>query len=185
MDGDYANVVLTSLNQVDGAENPSGLQEDSYLLIVSEVATWGQPIADPLNPAAVLTIPTNHVMVAGKAPIPVYSMFDKSDFESPLAGEKGAMIFQPAATFFIPQPTDNNAALLSILKNCRLVALVTRTQGGGFMQIGTKELSARIKSGSVMAGKGPTGIPGVTFVVEATSIHPYYKYTGTLPAPAA
>jgi hypothetical protein len=186
MEGDYANVVQTGLDLVDGAENPSGLQEDVFLIVASDVASFGVPVANPLTPLAVITISTNHVLNAGAAPIPVYSMFEKSDFESPLTGELLSKMFMPAITVFMPQPTAQNAGTFTTLKNCRFIVLIKRTNAStGFTQIGTVGLYAKIKEGKVAYGKGPTGEPGISFTLEAPSIHPYFNYTGTLPAPAA
>ncbi|MDB4919839.1 hypothetical protein [Mucilaginibacter sp.] len=182
MAADYANIILTGLQHVDGNENPSGIQEDVFIMIVSQMATIAEPAASPTAPEAMLTIAGPHVMATGKSPFAVYSMFEKSDFESPMAGEVYSKIFMPDVTCFIPQPTPENAGNFSVLKNSRLIVLIKRTQGGaGFTQIGSKHLSAKIKDGSVKYGKGPTGEPGITFNIEAPSIHPFYYYTGILP----
>lgn len=185
MEGIYENVVLTGLEHLDGDENPSGLQEDALICVASDMDTIAAPAANPLTPGAVVDITDDHIMKAGKAPIAAYTMFEKSDFNSPLAGEQLSQVFQPAMTFFLPQPSANNAVTLSILKNARLIVLFKRTLGGDFAQIGTQGLYAKVKSGSVSFGMGPTGKPGVTFVVEATSTQAFYVYKGAIPAPAA
>jgi hypothetical protein len=181
MDGEYSNVVLTGLTNLDGAENPSGLQEDAWIMVVSDMKTIAVPTPG-VTPKSLLEIATNHVMATGKAPIPVYTMFDKSDFESPLTGELMSRIFLPAMTIFMPQPSTDNAAQASVLKNARLIVLFKRTNGTTeFIQVGSLGLYAKIKDGSVKFGKGPTGEPGVTLTIEAPSIHPFYVYKGSLP----
>jgi len=181
MDGTYSNIVLSGLQHVDGQENPAALSEDAYILIRSEIATFGTPAANGTTPASLLEITAPHVMKTGKSPIPCFTMMEKSDFESALTGEVYSKLFMPTATLFLPQPTSENAGNISVIKNCRLILLIKRTGDQYFTQIGTQDLSAKVKEGSVKYGKGPTGEPGITFQVEAPSIHPFYLYKGALP----
>jgi hypothetical protein len=181
---DFKNIVLTGLTFEDGALNTSGIEEDAYFIPLSYFATLQTPVANPANALAAITISGSHVLKPGKAPIPIATMFDKSGMDSALAGEKFSKISMPNAKFFQPQPTAENAANFAIMTNVRGIVLIKRSVGGSFIQIGNKGLYASVKEGSVKFGDGPTGTPGIEFVIEAPSVMPYYVYAGELPVAA-
>lgn len=178
---DFKNVVLTGLGFTDGAINVSGIEEDAFWIPLSFFATLQVPLETPGTPLAAIEIAGTHILKPGKAPIPLFTMFDKSGMDSPLAGEKYSKISMPAAKLFQPQPTAENAANFAIMSNQRGILLIKRATGGSFIQIGNKGLYAAIKEGSVKFGDGPTGAPGIEFQIEAPSIMPYYVYKGELP----
>jgi len=165
----------------DGAENPAGVAEQAYILRMSEIETLQEP-TEGTTAASLITISTAHVMKTGKAPIPITPVFEKNDFESPLEGEIYSMLFNPQLTVFMAQPTVDNMGGLVALKNARMIVLFRRPgDSANFYQIGGTFMAAKVKSGSVKFGKGPTGEPGVTFVIEAHSTKPAYYYTAALP----
>lgn len=183
--GEYANVVLTGFLHDDGAENPSGVAEVAYLMLLSQVLTVQGPTAST-TPASLLTISGTHVMKTGKAPIPVEPVFEKNDFESALEGEIYSKLFNPKLTFFMAQPTVDSMGGFAAIKNTRMLALFRRPdQVANYYQIGSKSMAAKIAEGSVKFGKGPTGEPGVMFTIEAHSTQAIYYYTGTLPTTGA
>ncbi|MES2810023.1 MAG: hypothetical protein V4619_15435 [Bacteroidota bacterium] len=181
MAGTYDGVTLTALSHVDGDENPSGVGELAYLMRYSDMATIQEPTIST-SPESVLTISGTHTMKASKSPITCEPVFEKNDFESPLQGEVYSKIWNPKLTLFMAQPSIAAAGGISALKNARLIALFRRPgQTTNYQQIGGKAMAAKIAEGSVKFGKGPTGEPGIMFVLEAHSTQPFYYYTGTVP----
>jgi hypothetical protein len=178
----FSNIALSGLILSEGAQNTSGIEEDAWFIPLSYIADLKTPPADPTTPLEAITITGNHVLKPGKAPIPLFTMQDKSGMDSAMVGEKYSKMFQPNAKFFQPQPTDENAANFAIMGNLRGIVLIKRAIGGDFKQIGNKGLLATVKEGSVKFGDGPTGAPGIEFVVEAASVMPFYVYKGDLPA---
>lgn len=178
----YSSVVLANgLNHEDGSENPSGLNEQAYLMRYSDMLAIQEPTVST-TPGSVLTISSTHTMKTGKAPILVETVHEKTDFESALEGEIYSKVFNPKKMFFIAQPSVDNAGGFSTMKNARFIALFRRLgDTSNYYQIGGKGMAAKINEGSVKFGKGPTGEPGITFTLEAHSIQPFYYYTGTLP----
>lgn len=183
--GEYSNVVLTGLQHDDGAENPGGIAEAAYLIRIGDILAEAKPTIST-TPGSILTIAAAHTLKTGKSPIAVFTVMEKSDFESPLAGEVYSKMFNPAVTVFLPQPTAENAANFSILKNGRYLLLFKRSiADNNFYQIGSSFLAAKVKDGSVKFGKGPTGEPGVTFTLETFSTQPFFLYTASLPVTGA
>ncbi|GAA4327479.1 hypothetical protein GCM10023149_30890 [Mucilaginibacter gynuensis] len=183
--GEYSNVVLNGLTHDDGAENPGGVAELAYILLYNDLLAIQEPVPST-TPESILTITTAHTMKTGKSPIQAFTVMEKSDYESALEGEIYSKMFNPNLTIFLPQPSDNNAAAFSVIKNARMLVLFKRSSAGAnFYQIGSKFLMAKVKEGSVKFGKGPTGEPGVTFVVESHSVQPFFKYTAVLPVTGA
>lgn len=180
MPGTYSTVVLEGMPFTDGDENTAGIQEDAWFIPFSYFATLAVPVPSTTT-ASLVEITSDHVMKTGKAPIPLFTQFEKSGLDSPLAGELYSKIFMPVIKLFHPQPNEVNATNLSVIKNQRGIVLIKRTQGGPLIQIGTQGLYAKVKSGTVSFGTGPTGAPGVTFEVEAPSVHPYLVYKGVFP----
>ena len=176
----YSNIVLEGLGFVDGQENTSGIQEDAYLLLYDDIATFGSPTPGT-TPESLVEISSNHVMKTGKSPIPLYTLYEKSGMDATLTGEMFSKIFISIVKLHLPQPNEKNAVNFSVIKNRRFIVLIKRAGGTDFIQIGSQGLYAKVKDGSVKFGDGPTGTPGVDFQVEAPSIHPYYVYKGTLP----
>jgi len=183
--GTYSGVVLTGLSHDDGAENAAGVAELAYLLRYGDILTL-QEATIGTTAASILTISATHVMKTGKAPIPVETIYEKSDFEAAMEGEVYSHMFNPKVTIFMAQPTIDNVGGFSSLKNSRLVLLMRRPgDTTNFYQVGSKFLPAKIMTGSVKFGKGPTGEPGVTFTIEAHNPQPFFYYTGTLPVAGA
>lgn len=180
----FANIALTGLLLSEGAQNPSGIEEDAWFIPLSYLSDLKVPPPEPANAIEAITITGNHVLKAGKAPIPLFTNQDKSGMDSALVGEKFSKMFQPNAKFFQPQPTGENSANFAIIANLRGIFLIKRPGDPYFTQIGTKGLLATVKEGSVKFGDGPTGAPGIEFVAEAASVMPYYIYKGDLPAAA-
>ena len=177
----YNNILLTGIGFTDGEENAPGIQEDAYLLRYSEVNSLAVPT--PTNdPISLMTITGTHLMKQGKSPIPVYTQFEKSGLEAALSGEMYSQMFIQTVKLFLPQLSTAGAANFSVIKNERLILLIRRTGGTGFMQIGCKGLYAKVKGGGkVSTGDGPAGAVGITFEIEAPGIHPYFDYQGVLP----
>jgi hypothetical protein len=180
----YSNIVNLGLTHDDGLENAAGLEENALLLLVGDIANEAVPVVGATL-ESVITISGNHILKAGKAPIPCFTITEKTDLESAMAGEVYSMCFQPNVTIFVPQTAAANVAQYSVLKNARLIVLIKPTNEDYYIQVGTGKLAAKTKSGSVKHGKGLTGEKGITFVLEASGPHPYYIYKGAIPAPAA
>lgn len=178
---EYSNVVLTGLQHDEGAENPGGIAELAQILLFGDILTIQEPVVST-TPGSILTIASAHVMKTGKSPIAAFTVMEKSDFGAALEGEIYSKMFAQTLTLFIPQPSGENAANLSAIKNSRALILFKRSLGGAnFYQVGSKYLAAKVKDGSVNFGKGPTGEPGITVTYEAHATQPFYLYTATLP----
>ncbi|WP_342645015.1 hypothetical protein [Mucilaginibacter sp. CSA2-8R] len=181
---DFSNIALAGLILSEGAQNPSGIEEDAWFIPYAWIADLKVPVTNPATAVEAMTITGNHVLKAGKSPIPLFTAQDKSGMDSALVGEKYSKMFQPNVKLFQPQPTVANAANFAIVANLRGIFLIKRPGDEFFTQVGTKGLLATVKEGSVKFGDGPTGAPGIEFVGEAASVMPFYIYKGELPAAA-
>jgi hypothetical protein len=181
MAANFSNSQLTGLLLEEGALNTSGIQEDGFWIPLAYIAALKTPKDNPATPLEAMQITEAHVLKAGKSPIPVFTMHDKSGMDSPTVGEKFSKISQPVVKLFTPQPSDENVANYAVMTNQRGILLIKRAIGGSYKQIGNKGLMAVVKEGSVKFGDGPTGAPGIEFQIEASSVMPFYSYTAELP----
>ncbi len=169
----------------DGLENPSGIQEIAYLIPVSWLATEGRPIDAPVSSSDLVKIMTDHVLLAGKAPIEAHPLFNKSGASFKLSGEELSKIFEKDADLFVPQISAESLGSAAAIKNFRFLALIRRPgQNAGFWQIGCKAMPAKVQDIPGGLGNGPTGEPGYRIQLKAFDIVPMYDYQGELPAPA-
>lgn len=179
---DYTNIVNAGLTHNDGLDNAAGLQENALIILINDLKTEAVPDPAAVTPAGLITIAGDHKLNVGATPIPCFSITEKSDLEATLVGEIYSMTNETSVTLFIPQTSASNVGQFSRLKNARMMVLIGAIGESGYLQIGTKALSGKVKSGSVKRGKGPTGEKGITLTVNAYSVHPYYQYNGAIPA---
>lgn len=183
---DYKSIEDIALGFEDGLENASGIQEKAYFIPSSYIQTWGKPAADGTTAESLVTIATDHVLVAGKAPIQLDVLFDKSGVTGSMDGEIMSGVFQATLETFMPQLSAKNLGSAGAIKNFRGIVLFKRTFGGDWLQIGSEEILARpIPGGTFGTGVGPTGEPGIRVNFQGHSHMPLFVYTGEFPAPAA
>lgn len=180
----YDAITNMAMSFGDGGENPSGIAEIGYFIPLS----WLQTIQKPAGVTAegLVQITTAHVLKAGKAPIAVTPMFEKSGINWKLAGEQLSKIFDTGAEVFVP---NNSAAVLGTagaIKNYRGIWLFGKADGSGqFWQVGSEALSAKVVDIAGGTGVGPTGEVGSKATIQAYGTMPVYSYEAELPAPAA
>jgi hypothetical protein len=176
----YDTITDAKFGFEDFQENGSGIAEKAYLIPTSWLQTEVVPVGSTTT-ASIVTIATAHTMKAGKAPIEVTPLFDKSGAQAESIGQLLSKMFKPSAKFFMPQITADNLGTATALKNTRFIVLFERASGG-FFQIGTSKLPAYIMNSPVNFGEGPEGEVGITLEVGVTaSIVPAYVYTATIP----
>lgn len=181
----YDNITDLKAAFVDGQDNTSGISELAYFIPCS----WFEDIKEP-DPAAttaagLVTITGNHVLKAGKTPIEIQPLFEKSGSTVAMEGEILSGIFNTGAEFFLPNINAANLGTARAIKNYRGIFLVRRIgQTTGFFQIGSKEIAAYVRNIEGGLGTGPTGEVGIKFTAGAYSLAPYFVYNGELPAPA-
>ncbi len=176
------------MNFGDGKENPSGVSEVGYFIPLSFfVDGTGLKKPDPAGTTAesLVEITTDHVLKAGKAPIRITPMFEKSGINWKLAGEQLSKIFEQGVEVFVP---DNSAASLGTagaIKNYRGILLIQKNDGSGeFWQVGSEGLTAKVMDIAGGTGVGPTGEVGSKVTFQSYGIMPVYVYKGEVPAPA-
>lgn len=181
----YDNITDLAANFVDGHDNTSGIAEQAYFIPYSWFEDIKEPDPEATTAEGIVTITGNHVLKAGKAPISIQPLFDKSGSTTAMEGEILSGIFNTGAEFFLPNVQAKNLGTARALKNYRGIFLVRRIgQKAGFIQIGSKDIAAYIRNVEGGLGTGPTGEVGLKFTAGAYSLAPYYIYDGELPAPA-
>jgi hypothetical protein len=176
----YSGVTNLGLTYTDGLNNPSGIQEEAWLIPYSYIKTEAKPV-EGTTAESLVTIATSHTLVAGKAPIPCTPMYEKSGAEFKTAGEIGSLMNETTSTFFIPELSAKSIGGLVALRNFRGLVLVRRPgQATGFWQIGSKGMPSKTQEASGGFGTG-TGEVGIKLVLKATDVTPMFEYTGELP----
>lgn len=178
----YSNITDAAMTFVDGEDNTSGIAEIAYFLPYSWVQSLAKPAAEPTTVAALVEIVGDHVMKAGKAPVALEMLYDKSGFDGTMEGEILSKIFkQGPARFFLPNINAGALGTAGMIKNFRGIVLFKRIGSDDFFQIGSEEIKARVANGGVSTGTGPTGEPGIFVEFEAYSHMPLFIYQGELP----
>jgi|GEM_PF-1624486 len=182
----YENITDLKATFQDGSENPSGIAELAYLIPLS----WFEDIKTPANPnttaEGIVRITGNHVLKAGKTPLEVNPLFEKSGAASSLEGEILSKIYKSTVELFIPQVTAQNIGTVTAIKNYRFMVLFRRPdQETGFIQLGSKTMGVYVEAVDANFGTGPTGEPGIKITVGGYNKAPYYFYDGELPVAAA
>src|SRR5690606_19341533 len=128
----------------------------------SYIATWAKPDPAGTTAESLVTIEDDHILKAGKAPIALDVLFDKSGVNGSMDGEILSGVFQATLEAFMPQLSAKNLGSAGAIKNFRGIVLFKRTFGGDWFQIGSEEILARpIPGGTFGTGVGPTGEPGI------------------------
>lgn len=184
--GQYDNLTDMAMNYGDGNENASGVAEVAYFIPYSWFVP-GTGLKKP-TPAAtagsLITIAGNHVLAAGKYPIPVTPLFEKSGITWESVGEVLSQIFQQGADVFIPDNSVKSLGTAQALKNYAGILLILKNDDSNqFWQIGSAKIKAKVKiTGGT--GIGPTGEVGSKVSISCHSASPVSIYTGEVPAPA-
>jgi len=181
----YDNVTNLMAKFVDGEDNVSGIAELAYFIPYSWIEDMKDIDPEATTAEGVVTITGNHVLKAGKAPIEIQPLFEKSGSTFAMEGEVLSGIFNTGAEFFLPNINAGNLGTARAIKNYRGIFLIRRIgQNAGFYQIGSKDIAGYIRNAEGGLGVGPTGEVGVKFTAGAYGIAPYFLYMGELPAPA-
>lgn len=180
----YESITNLGFKFVDGQENPSGIQEQAYIIPISWILTEGKPTVST-TALSVVTIADDHVLNVGKAAIEVQPLFSKSGATFKLSGEELSKIFESDTDLFVPQINAGALGSAAAIKNFRFMVLIRRVgQTTGFWQIGSKAMPAKVQDIPGGLGNGPTGEPGYRIQLKAFDIVPMYDYQGELPVPA-
>ena len=183
---DYKAITGLGFGFEDGLENASGIQEQAYLLAVSNIKTEGKVVTAGTTASALATIATSHILATGKAPILVNPLYNKSGAAFKLSGEELSKIFESDVELFIPQISASLLGGAAAIKNMRFIVLVRRPgQTTGFWQIGTVGMPAKVQDIAGGFGTGPTGEVGLKISLKAFDTVPMYEYTAELPAVGA
>lgn len=182
----YDNINDMKAVFADGSENPSGIAEEAYFIPVSWFEDIKVPAPGALTADGIVRIAGNHVLKAGKTPILMQPLYEKSGASSSLEGEILSKIFKSSVELFVPQVTAQNVGTVTALKNYRGILFIRRPdQETGFIQLGSKSLAVYVEAVDANFGVGPTGEPGIKITVGGYNKSPYFFYDGELPAAAA
>ncbi|WP_316780401.1 hypothetical protein [Pedobacter antarcticus] len=177
----YDNITDLGLSFGDGNDNPSGVGEIAFFIPFSWMKTVAKP-ADATTAGSLITITGNHMMIAGKAPIKVNTLFDKSGINWKLAGEKLSKIFEIGAELFVPDNSVKSLGSAAALKTYRGILLIGKIDGSGhFWQVGSELIAATIVDIAGGTGVGPTGEVGSKITVQSYASVPVYSYEGAVP----
>jgi hypothetical protein len=184
--GQYDNITNLGMNWGDGNENASGVAEIGYFIPYS----WLVPGTGLKKPAggttaeSLITITGNHVLIAGKYPIAVTPLFDKSGINWESVGEVMSQIMQQGADVFIPDNSVKSLGSIQALKNYAGILLIAKNDDSNhWWQIGSAKIKAKLKLAGG-TGVGPTGEVGTKVTAMCHAAAPVYIYQGEVPAPA-
>lgn len=179
---DYDSVTDLKMEFRDGQENASGIQEEAYFIPTSWMQTIAEPLPTGTTSESLVTITESHVMKAGKAPIKLQMLYDKSGAAGAMEGEiLSAIMKQGPAEFFLPNLNASALGTAGAIKNYRGIVLFKRIGGGDFFQFGSKFLAARVEAIDTNWGTGPTGEVGIKLTIGAYATMPAFIYQGELP----
>ncbi|WP_316743410.1 hypothetical protein [Pedobacter antarcticus] len=179
--GQYDNITDLGLSFGDGNDNPSGVSEVAFFIPLSWMKTVAKPAA-ALTAGSLISITGNHMMVAGKAPIKVNTLFDKSGINWKLSGEKLSKIFEIGVELFVPDNSVKSLGSAAALKNYRGILLVGKIDGSGhYWQVGSELISATFSDIPGGTGVGATGEVGSKMMLQSYASVPVYSYEGSVP----
>lgn len=174
------------MNFGDGAENPSGVAEVGYFIPLVWFAAAGlKTPTEGITAESLIEITANHVLAAGKSPIPVTPLMDKSGVSWQLSGEVLSKIFEAGAEVFVPDNSAKSLGTAAAIKNYRGILLIEKSDGSGhFWQLGSASLTAKVTNIAGGTGQGPNGEVGSRVTFQSFGKVPVYVYKGEVPAPA-
>lgn len=184
----FDNITDMKMEFSDGCENPAGIGEKAYWIPLDYFVEGGIKVPTAGTTAASLvTISGSHVLKAGKAPIPITMLYDKSGSNGTLVGEKTSKIGQGTLEAFVPgKISAHNLGTAKVMKNQRGIILFKSADGGtGFWQGGTEYLPVYVENIDKTFGTGPTGEKGIKITLNWYGTSEYWDYQGELPAPAS
>ncbi|MGJ1376451.1 hypothetical protein ACR79Q_09870 [Sphingobacterium multivorum] len=180
----FETITDMKLSYSDGCENPAGIVPKIYWIPRSDLASIAVPTAG-VTAASLVTITDAHVLKAGKAPIEMYGLYEKSGANSTLEGEKKSKIAKGTLEAFIPFINAQNLGTSKIVKNQTGILLFKGAEGGpGFYQAGTEDLLVDVENIDTNFGTGPTGEKGIKVTFGWYGTSPFYRYDSELPVPA-
>ena len=177
----YDSLTNIAVTFGDGGENSSGIGEAAYFIPLSWLATVAKPTIAATS-ESVAKITGNHVMKAGKAPILVNALYDKSGLSWKGGGEKMSKIMEQGGEVFIPYNSVSNMGSIAVLKNMRGILLVSKMDDTGhFWQIGSEQIGATFTDMAGGTGVGPTGEVGTKLTIQSYGPVGAWSYEGELP----
>ncbi|RQO65086.1 hypothetical protein DBR40_24760 [Pedobacter sp. KBW01] len=184
---DYGTITDLGLSFGDGNENPSGVAEHGFFIPLSFFVD-GTGLKAPTagtTAASLVEITGDHVLKAGKAPIPITPLFSKSGINWESVGEELSQIFQTGAEAFIPDNSSKSLGTGQAIKNYRGILLIGKNDGSNhFWQLGSQMIAAKVTKIQGGTGVGPTGEVGSKVTFQSHGAAPVYVYKGAVPAPA-
>lgn len=185
--GQYDTITNLGMNFGDGNENASGVAEVGYFIPLAWFAasTGLKAPTESTTASSLIEIATDHVLAAGKYPIPVTPMFEKSGVNWELTGETLSKIFQQGAECFVPDNSATSLGSARALKNYRGILLIKKSDGSGnFWQLGSADLACKVVNIAGGTGQGPNGEVGSRLTFQSYGTAPVFIYKGEVPAPA-
>lgn len=183
----YDTITNIGMNFGDGGENASGVAEVGYFIPLSWFAasTGLKAPTESTTAASLIEIATSHVLAAGKYPIPVTPLFEKSGVNWALTGDVLSKIFEQGATCFVPDNSSTSLGSALALKNYRGILLIKKNDGSGdFWQLGSADISCKVENIAGGTGEGPSGAPGSLVTFKCYGKAPVFIYKGDVPATA-
>ena len=178
----FENITDMKMGFTD-CENPAGIARKAYWIPDSYIDTLKSPVP-ATTAASLVTISGNHVLKAGKLPIEMTLLFEKSGANSTLEGEKKSKISKGTIECFIPNVNANNIGTAKVIKNQSGIVLFKGAEGGaGFWQAGSEDIMVDVENIDINFGTGPTGEKGVKVTFGWYGSSPFYRYEGELPVP--
>lgn len=177
------SITLGRLEKVDGAENMGGMTTKAYLFLNKQIASWPTEKANPANPADLVTLEGNVVMVDGKYAVEVEPVIDSSEFKYENQGEPEGQSFHPVAAFKLPGATVEDKMGWARILNNTLGAYVAIDNYGKRIWMGNENRPVSFKpSGST--GAKPADFSHMVIEVHWDAFAPGYIYNGSIPLSA-
>lgn len=180
----FETVTDAKLGYTDACENPAGISRKGYWIPEDYFATIAKPVPGT-TAASLVTITAPHVLKAGKTPIEMVVMYEKSGANSTLEGEKKSKVAKGTIEMFIPYLTTTNIGTAKIIKDQSGILLFKGAEGGpGFWQAGNEDIMVDVENIDMNFGVGPTGEKGIKVTFGWYGSSPFYRYENELPVPA-
>lgn len=183
----YDTITNMGMSFGNGNENPSGVAEVGYFIPLAWFAAAGlKTPTEGTTAESLIEITANHVLAAGKSPIAVTPMFEKSGISWQLSGESLSKIFETGAEVFVPDNSAKSLGTAAAIKNYRGILLIEKGDGSGhFWQLGSEAFTAKVTNIAGGTGQGPTGEVGSRVTFQSFGKVPVFVYKGEVPAPGA
>lgn len=175
---------LLDITKDPQTNNTGGLYEDFYFARTADILTWPTKEAStptPL-PSDSIILTDVFIMKTGKKFFHAKTVLGNAEVKWEVIGPRKGKCYKHSFEVFLPQNTNDNLGVLSLMKNDELV-VIAKDRNGILRVVGSELMPATLDSGNGTTGKKAEDDPGAgnTLVFTTEDNDPPATYAGEIP----